>query len=106
MVQYRVNLMPLLHSGVNDKVGKDGAQPLLVFSDGERSMGLAVDEIIDIVEDSLDIQVGSERAGVLGSAVVRGQATEIIDVGHFLPMAFTDWFRRKEQRTNKSDRPL
>jgi two-component system chemotaxis sensor kinase CheA len=106
MVQYRGHLMPLVHIGGNDKVRKDGAQPLLVFSDGERSMGLAVDEIIDIVEDSLDIQVSSERAGVLGSAVVRGQATEIIDVGHFLPMAFADWFRRKNPNTPRSERPL
>ena len=36
-------------------------------------------------------------AGVLGSAIIKGQATEIIDVGHFLPLAFEDWFRRKEQ---------
>ncbi|MEJ2379430.1 MAG: response regulator, partial [Pseudolabrys sp.] len=27
----------------------------------------------------------------------KGQATEIVDVGHFLPLAFEDWFRRKEQ---------
>ena len=27
---------------------------------------------------------------------MRGHATEIIDVGHFLPLAFEDWFRRKE----------
>jgi two-component system chemotaxis sensor kinase CheA len=33
---------------------------------------------------------------VLGSAIIKGQATEIIDVGHFLPLAFEDWFRRKE----------
>jgi two-component system chemotaxis sensor kinase CheA len=60
-------------------------------------MALVVDEIIDIVEDNLDIQVGSDNPGVLGSAIVRGHATEIIDVGHFLPLAFEDWFRRKEQ---------
>jgi len=98
--------MPLIHIGGNDKIRKDGAQPLLVFSDGERSMGLAVDGIIDIVEDALDIQVGSERAGVLGSAVVRGHATEII--GHrfiYLPMAFADWFRRKDQRAEKIRAP-
>ena len=95
MVQYRGQLMPLVR--VNDEVGikREGAQPLLVFSDDGRSMGLVVDEIIDIVEDNLDISVGSDRAGVLGSAVVRGRATEIIDVGHFLPLAFEDWFRRE-----------
>ena len=51
-------------------------------------MGLVVDEIVDIVEDRLDIQVTSDRVGILGSAVIKGQATEIIDVGHFLPLAF------------------
>jgi hypothetical protein len=30
--------------------------------------------------------------------VIKGQATEVIDVGHFLPMAFADWFSRKEMR--------
>jgi two-component system chemotaxis sensor kinase CheA len=98
MVQYRGQLMPLVRVNDEVRVRRDGAQPLLVFSDGARSMGLVVDEIVDIVEDSLDIGVGSDRPGVLGSAVVRGRATEIIDVGHFLPQAFEDWFRSKDTR--------
>ena len=98
MVQYRGQLMPLVRVSDEVKIKREGAQPLLVFSDGNRSMGLVVDEIVDIVEDKLDIEVGSDRAGVLGSAVVRGQATEIIDVGHFLPLAYADWFRGKDLR--------
>jgi two-component system chemotaxis sensor kinase CheA len=96
MVQYRGTLMPLVN--MNDKVAirGEGSQPLLVFSDGRRSVALVVDEIVDIVEDRLDIQVKSEVPGVLGSAVVKGQATEIVDVGHFLPIAVADWFRSKE----------
>ncbi len=39
-----------------------GTQPLLVFSDDGRSMGLVVDEIVDIVEDRLDIEVGERHA--------------------------------------------
>jgi two-component system chemotaxis sensor kinase CheA len=77
-----------------------------VFSDGHRSMGLVVDEIVDIVEDRLDIQVESNRPGVLGSAVVRGEATEILDVGHFLPLAYADWFRSKDVRVAAKDRTL
>ena len=99
MVQYRGHLMPLISMSENVRVKGEGAQPLLVFSDGNRSMALVVDEIVDIVDDILNIQVASENPGVLGSAVVRGHATEIIDVGHFLPLAFEDWFRRKEQQT-------
>jgi two-component system chemotaxis sensor kinase CheA len=96
MVQYRGQLMPLVSMSQDVRVKGEGAQSLLVFSDGSRSMALVVDEIVDIVDDSLEIQVSSDTPGVLGSAIVRGQATEIIDVGHFLPLAFEDWFRRKE----------
>lgn len=101
MVQYRGHLMPLIAMNENVRVKGEGAQPLLVFTDGARSMALVVDEIIDIVDDRLDIEVASAMPGVLGSAVVKGQATEIVDVGHFLPLAVEDWFRRKERATQK-----
>jgi two-component system chemotaxis sensor kinase CheA len=97
MVQYRDQLMPLVQmDGV--RIATEGAQPILVFSDDGRSMGLVVDEIIDIVEERLNIEVAGTQDGILGSAVIKGQATEVIDVGHFLPMAFADWFSRKEMR--------
>jgi len=97
MVQYRDQLMPLVQmDGVS--VQTSGAQPILVFADDGRSMGLVVDEIIDIVEERLHIEVAGSADGILGSAVIKGQATEVIDVGHFLPMAFADWFSRKEMR--------
>ena len=90
-------LMPLISMSNDVRIKGEGAQPLLVFSDGSRSMALVVDQIVDIVEDNLEIQVGSDNPGVLGSAIIRGHATEIVDVGHFLSLAFEDWFRRKEQ---------
>ncbi|SHK11453.1 two-component system, chemotaxis family, sensor kinase CheA [Bradyrhizobium lablabi] len=97
MVQYRDQLMPLVQmEGVS--VQTTGAQPILVFADDGRSMGLVVDEIIDIVEERLNIEVAGSHEGILGSAVIKGQATEVIDVGHFLPMAFSDWFTRKEMK--------
>jgi two-component system chemotaxis sensor kinase CheA len=95
LVQYRGQLMPLVRMEEGARLKSEGRQPVLVFSDGGRAMGLAVDEIVDIVEERLDIQVASSHPGVLGSAVINGSATEIIDIGHFLPLAFEDWFRRK-----------
>jgi two-component system, chemotaxis family, sensor kinase CheA len=106
MIQYRGHLMPLVGLSESARVKEEGAQPLLVFSDGSRSMALVVDEIVDIVEDRLDIQVGSGNPGVIGSAVIKGQATEIIDVGHFLPLAFEDWFRNKEQAQHARPRSV
>jgi len=97
MVQYREQLMPLVQmEGV--EVRTTGSQPILVFVDDKRAMGLVVDEIVDIVEERLNIEVAGAQAGILGSAVIKGQATEVIDVGHFLPMAFADWFTRKEMK--------
>lgn len=96
LVQYRGALMPLVYINEGDCHKSEGTQPMLVFSDSGRSMGLVVDEIVDIVEDQMNIEVGSERMGVLGSAVVKDRATEIIDLGYYLPQAFEDWFMRKE----------
>ncbi len=97
MVQYRDQLMPLVQME-NVTVRTSGTQPILVFADDGRAMGLVVDEIVDIVEERLHIEVASGRDGILGSAVIKGLATEVIDVGHFLPQAFADWFSRKEMR--------
>ena len=105
MVQYREQLMPLVQmAGVT--VQASGSQPILVFADDGRSMGLVVDEIIDIVEERLHIEVAGSQEGILGSAVIKGQATEVIDVGHFLPMAFADWFSRKEMRSSATSQSV
>ncbi len=105
MVQYREQLMPLVQmDGVT--VQTTGSQPILVFADDGRSMGLVVDEIIDIVEERLHIEVAGSQSGILGSAVIKGQATEVIDVGHFLPMAFADWFSRKEMRPSMTSQSV
>lgn len=93
MLQYRGKLMPLVKT--DDTVIKtEGTQPLVVFSDGERAMGLVVDEIVDIVDEVLDVEVMTDRMDLIGSAVVRGRATEIVNVAHYLPLAHEDWLRR------------
>jgi len=88
LVQYRGQLMPLIPVNDDVRVKPEGMQPLLVFSDEGRSMALVVDEIVDIVDEKLEIELASARPGVLGTAVIKGQATEIVDIAHFLPLAF------------------
>ena len=90
LVQYRGRLMPLVPADPAIAIRREGAQALVVFSDGERSMGLAVDEIVDIVDDRLEVELSADRSDVVGSAVVRGRATEIVNVAHYLPLAHGD----------------
>ncbi|MDX5595392.1 hybrid sensor histidine kinase/response regulator [Pseudovibrio sp. SPO723] len=106
LVQYRGTLMPLVYINESAQHKSEGTQPMLVFSDSGRSMGLVVDDIVDIVEDRMKIEVVSERAGILGSAIIKEKATEIIDLGHYLPLAFDDWFMRKEMSNQPTARKL
>jgi two-component system chemotaxis sensor kinase CheA len=92
VTQYRGKLMPLVP--LSSELRTDTPrQPVLVFTDRDRSMGLMVDEIVDVVEDRLHIELSSARPGLLGTAVIAGQATDVIDTGHWLMQAWQDWFR-------------
>src|SRR3546814_3914625 len=77
---------------VGQKLEAEGRQPVLVFADGHRTMGLVVQEIVDIIEERMHIELSSEREGFIGTAVIGGKATDIIDAGYFLTQAFHDWF--------------
>jgi two-component system, chemotaxis family, sensor kinase CheA len=83
--------MPLVPADPAQAMKREGAQALVVFSDGERSMGLVVDEIVDIVDEVLDVELVTERSDLIGSAVVRNRATEIVNIAHYLPLAHDDW---------------
>jgi two-component system chemotaxis sensor kinase CheA len=93
VTQYRGRLMPLV--AISSDRGTDSPrQPVLVFNDGDRSMGLMVDEIVDVVEERLKIELTGSRPGLLGSAVIGGIATDVIDTGYWLTQAWQDWFHR------------
>jgi two-component system chemotaxis sensor kinase CheA len=93
LVQYRGRLMPLVPlSGAWDPAMMPARQPVLVFSDGDRAMGLMVEEILDVVEERLSIDPAGERPGMLGSAVIGGKVTEMLDTAWWLRQAGEDWF--------------
>ena len=98
LVQYRGTLMPLVLVDSNSELKSEGQQPILVFSDERRSMGLVVDEIVDIVDERLNVEISSDQPGMIGSAVVKDKATEVIDIGHYLAQAFDDWLDEKDGR--------
>ncbi len=92
VVQYRGSLMPLVKLETEYEAKTTGRQPILVFADHNRTMGLIVDEIVDIVEPRLIIELASDRDGIIGTAVIASKATEVIDAAHYLKKAFTNWF--------------
>jgi len=83
VVQYRNAILPLVSlskyfTGV-DPVPADLRQ-VVVFAENGRSVGLVVDQILDIVSEHVVVQRRSSRAGILGSAVVQQRVTDLLDV--------------------------
>jgi two-component system, chemotaxis family, sensor kinase CheA len=94
VVQYRGQIMPLIR--VSTMIGKqpletaEAAPPTLhvvVYADQGRSVGLVVDRILDIVEESFVMQPQTGRVGVMGSAVIQKRVTDILDAAGLIGAA-------------------
>lgn len=104
VLQYRGNLMPIICLSPVQSFKEEGRQAILVFTDADRAVGLAVDEIIDIVDEKISIEINSDTQGIVGTSVIRECATDVIDVGHFLLQVYPDWFERLEERFDIGDK--
>ena len=58
----------------------DGELLVVVFTARQRSAGLVVDEILDIVDDDVAHHSDIEDHGLLGSTVLGDRVTELLDV--------------------------
>jgi len=81
VVQYRGEILPLVY--LSEVFGEARAEndtlQVLVHSHGNRHVGLVVDAIEDVIEQELTATRRGGRAGTLGSAVIQGRVTEILD---------------------------
>lgn len=94
VLQYRGALMPIVTSLVGS-LREEGPQPVLVFSEGDQTVGVAVDEILDIVDAVLKFELTSSSSGVVGTAVVREKATEVVDISFHVSNVFQTWFTKR-----------
>jgi two-component system, chemotaxis family, sensor kinase CheA len=98
VVQYRNRILPLvplreiLESDLPDR--KEAADPVqvIVFNDGDRSVGMVVDQILDVVEETVTARQKSTRKGLLGSAVVNRRVTDLLDLNEVIHAASESWF--------------
>lgn len=102
LLHYRDRLVPVVPVG-ETQIRKQGLQPLVIISEGDLTVALAVDAIVDIVDEVLDIEMATAQdRGIIGSAVIRGRATDIIDLAHYLPMQERGWHQAGYGRTDPS----
>ena len=98
VVQYRNQIMPVIYLsavfgsdadvanlgqnglGGRSRAADDKLRLVVVSIGSEHQVGLVVDRILDIVEQSIDIKGAATQAGISYCAVIQGQVTEILDV--------------------------
>jgi two-component system chemotaxis sensor kinase CheA len=92
VVQYWGQIMPLidiaqtlagqwaLPTHGNCSATETGTLDVVVSTNGDHYVGLVIDRILDIVEDTFTIQALRSRAGVSGTVVVQGQVAELLDL--------------------------
>jgi two-component system chemotaxis sensor kinase CheA len=85
VLQYRGRLMPILAADAQpaQRWASGGRRPLLVFARGDETIGMLVEEIVDIVEIAIAIDPTSASEGALGSLIVAERATALIDVEYY-----------------------
>ena len=99
VVQYRDRILPLVSlRSVLEPHAPGPAQPpdpvqVVVFNDGDSSVGMVVDEILDVTEEAVTVRQESDRNGLLGSAVVGKQVTDFLDLNEVIRAAGGDWFQ-------------
>lgn len=84
VVQYRDQIMPLVFvdeaiGAPSGRVGRDTVSVIVHTEDDGGNVGLVVDEIHDIVSQSLELEQVSADPGLLGSAVIQGKVVDVVD---------------------------
>lgn len=97
VVQYRGDLLPLLRVAEAFGVVSQPPDPMQVFvySHGDRSVGLVVDQVVDVVEDSVRRhELTAGQHGLTDTVILFDRVTDVFDVKRFvenrLPAFFED----------------
>ncbi len=104
VIQYRGQILPLIYlsrvltEGRQEPRDSDRSEPaaedekiqVVVYTDQGRSVGLVVDRILDISHETIKIQKHSGRRGTLGTMVIQGRVTEMLDLKGIIQMAVPD----------------
>jgi two-component system chemotaxis sensor kinase CheA len=105
VVQYRNEILPLFDvarelrgrrrskangNGYSRKAATAEKVQVVVLAANGSHVGLVVDSILDIAEESVVARSPAQRHGVLFTAVVQGHVTEFLDVAAFLRSAAAD----------------
>jgi two-component system chemotaxis sensor kinase CheA len=80
VAQYRGGILPLLRVPGTEPEGPDGLLRVVVHETEEGPVGFVVDAILDVVEDVGEVCRATRRPGRVGTTVIGGQVTDLLDL--------------------------
>ncbi len=98
VVQYRGEIMPLIHLtsvlgyAESEAVSDGNLLQVVVYSRHGHSVGLVVRHILDIVQENITVQRDVQAHGLLGSAVIQGRITDLLDIEDVVRRANPEFF--------------
>ena len=99
VVQYRGEILPLIRLsdtlGVESTGHQGSLMDVVVYTEEGRSVGLVVDQIVDIVETELVNTRPAQRAGLIHSAVIQGHVTDLLDLPAVIRMVDPSFFQNQ-----------
>jgi len=106
VVQYRNRILPLVSlRAVLEPDAPSQSQladpvQVVVFNDGDRSVGMVVDQILDVAEEAVTVRQKSSRKGLLGSAVVGKRVTDFLDLNEVIRASAGNWDKNADEQGN------
>lgn len=95
VVQYRDQIMPLIQlgngygGGYDQATGEENCRHTVVYSAGERSVGVVVGRIVDIVHD----RIQKEGGKLPSRCVIQDRVTEVVDLGELVARTCPELFQ-------------
>ena len=84
VVQYRGEILPLIDLceffGNGDTQELTESLQVIVYAENGRRFGLVVRRIVDIVDETPDIECDAASPGLFGSTTIQGKVTDLLDV--------------------------
>lgn len=100
VLHYRGDILPLV--SLRSVLEPDQEDPsfsaprlqVIVFADGARRVGVVVDHIDDILYEAYTVKRRGSIPGLLGSAVIGGKITDLLDLHALVEAAGGNWLER------------
>jgi two-component system, chemotaxis family, sensor kinase CheA len=112
VIYYREQILPLvslkgvLDPTIEDKSLTNEELQVVVFTHRSRNIGLVVDQIEDIIEESITLRRSSPMPGLLGSAVISEKITDVLDLRTIIKASGEDLLAPHPDRYRSSKRIL